>query len=82
MKKIMENHGGVSRKNFILEKQKFILNSKKNFLKFRKSTADFLKFFFKLYFPLFSKIFFNFKNSEKNLIGRKIGLTSLLISPN
>jgi len=58
---------GVSRKNFILEKQKFYLNSKLNLLKFRKSTMDFLKLFFKLYFTLFSKIFFNFKNLEKIL---------------
>jgi hypothetical protein len=65
-------HGGVSRKNFILEKLKFILNSKLNLLKFRKSTTDFLKFFFKLYFPLFSKIFFIFKKFEKILLGGKL----------
>ena len=63
---------GVFRNNFILEKQKFILISKLNLLKFRKSTTDFLKFFFKLYFHLFSKIFFNFKNLEKILLGGKL----------
>ena len=68
----MENHGGVSRKFFILEKQKFILNSKLNLLNFRKSTMVFLKIFFKHYFPIFSKIVFNFKNSEKILLGGKL----------
>lgn len=71
-KKLWKNHGGVSRKNFILEKQKFILNSKLNLLKFRKSTMDFLNIFFKQYFPIFSKIVFNFKNSEKILLGGKL----------
>ena len=58
--------------NFFMEKQKFILISKLNLLKFRKSTMDFLKLFFKLYFPLFSKIVFNFKNLEKILFGGKL----------
>ena len=30
---------------------------------------DFLNIFFKHYFPIFSKIVFNFKNSEKILLG-------------
>ena len=58
---------GFLEKILLLEKQKFILMLKRNILKFRKSTMDFLKLFFKLYFPLFSKIVFIFKKLENIL---------------
>ena len=46
---------GILEKNFIPEKQKFILISKLNLLKFRKSTTDFLKIFLTFISPSFQK---------------------------
>ena len=63
---------GFLEKILFWENKNFILISKLNLLKFRKSTMDFLKLFFKLYFPLFPKIFFNYKNLDKILLGGKL----------